>query len=88
MALRHHLAGVGGHHLGRDRPADQLADAHDRLTGITALLGEQAGVGGGAGQHAPGGDLLHLGHGTGVDEQPHAKASSSSGALRPEDAGG
>ena len=39
--------------------------------GIALLLGEQRRVGRRAGEDAPGGDLLHLGDGSGVDEEPH-----------------
>ena len=52
-------------------PLHQIADAADDVARVAVLLGEQRRVGGGAGQDAPGGDLLDLGDGPGVDEEPH-----------------
>jgi hypothetical protein len=56
---------------GRGSP-DDLGDALDRVTGVAFGLGEERRVGGRAGEHAPTGDLLDLGNGSGVDEQLHA----------------
>src|SRR5215210_4779347 len=69
--LGDHLAGVLRDDLSRDRSVHQLADAPDALARLAVLLREQRRIGGRAGQHAPGRDLLDLGYGSCVDEQLH-----------------
>jgi hypothetical protein len=72
-ALGDHRLRLARDDLGRHRAADDVADAADDLAGVAVLLGEQRRVGGGAGQDAPARDLLHLGDGPGVDEEPHGR---------------
>ena len=75
-ALLDHAGGVVGDHLGAHRAADEVADAAHDVARVALLLGEQRGVRGGAGEDAPGGDLLHLGDRPGVYEEPHVPVPS------------
>ena len=73
VGFAEHAFVVGGEHLARYRPAlsDQLGDLLDGGQIGLALLGDQAGVGGDAVDHAPfeaGGDFLDV---RGVEEEEH-----------------
>ena len=60
-----------GDNFGRGGSVDQVGDLADDVTGFTVFLGERGGIGGRATEHAPGGNLLDLGYGTGVNEKFH-----------------